>query len=197
MTLGQQLPDHNTSRTTTACATSCILRHRRQHHRRDHTITETTPSQRPCHRRDNTIAEAMPSQRPHHRRDLTIAETTRAQSTLRTRIQGPGHPSQITVDQMRPQGQHHRREHHLGTAHLAEKIQGPEQPMQTTLDHSNATNALGTSQRAPHNMEPPQGASVSKGGKDVAHSYLLEPTRPARHFYSPARSSHCTCQNLP
>ena len=27
--------------------------------------------------------------------------------------------------------------------------------MQTTLDHNNATNALGTSQRAPHNMEPP------------------------------------------
>ena len=102
MTLGQQLPDHNTSVTTTACATSWILRHRRQHHRRDHTIAETTSSQRQHHRRDHAIAETTPSQRPHHRRDNTVADTTRAQSTLRTRIQGPGHPSQITVDPMRP-----------------------------------------------------------------------------------------------
>ena len=62
----------------------------------------------------------------------------------------------------------------------------------TNADHigPQQRNALGTSQRAPHNMEPSPRSFSIKGGKDVAHSYLLEPTRPARHIY-------CTCQKFP
>ena len=187
MTLGQQPPDHNTSRTSTACATSWTPKHRRQHHRRDHTIAETMPSQRQHHRRDHHLGTAH----------------------LAGKIQGPGHPTQIpsetprtlqsTLAQawMRHQEKHQRHRskvlqprHGVSSVHLAAKHL---RTRATNADHigPQQCNALGTSQTcATQRGAPPPGSFSIEGGKDVAHSYLLEPTRPGRHFY-------CTCQNLP
>ena len=196
MTLGQQLPDHNTSVTTTACATSWILRHRRQHHRRDHTIAETTPSQRPCHRRDNTIAETMPSQRRHHRRDLTIAETTHRRDHLGTEHladqnprtwtpitdhSGPNETPRTTPSQRASPG------YSAPCGKRSKDLSNQCRPHWTTT--TQRTHLAHPNVRHTTWSPPPRSFSI-KGGKDVSHSYLLEPTRPARHFY-------CTCQNLP
>ena len=61
---------------------------------------------------------------------------------------------------------------------LRPRIPGPEQP--TTWTQNNKTHTPRTQHGA-----PPRSFST-KGGKDVAYSYLLEHTRPTRGF-------ECTC----
>ena len=112
MTLGSDFQTNNTSVTTRAFATSWILRHRRQHHRRDNTIAETTPSQRQHHRRDHPGTEHLADHNPRTWTPITDHsgpnETPRTTPSQRA---SPGHSApcmQLGALTRRPPTERHR-----------------------------------------------------------------------------------------